>query len=141
MGPLVKPLPSPDARTAPFWAAAARHVLALQRCDACGRFAHPPVIVCPSCHSGLASFSFVPVSGFGVLRTWTIMRDAFLPAFRADVPWVIGEAELDGAPGVRLLARMADPPDAPLRYGAPVETQFEDLAPGVAIPVLALREG
>jgi hypothetical protein len=67
------------------------------------------------------------------------MRDAFLPAFRDDIPWVVGEAELSDAPGVRLLARMVDGPDAPLRAGAPVETRFADVGDGIALPVLALQ--
>ncbi len=136
---VTKPLPLPDSRSAPFWSAAASHVLAIQQCDRCGRFAHPPVSICPACLSVDASFSFSPVSGRGRLRTWTIMRDAFLPAFRPDVPWAIGEAELDDAPGVRLVARMVDDADAPFALDAPVETLFRDVAPGVALPVFALR--
>jgi hypothetical protein len=66
------------------------------------------------------------------------MRDAFLPGFRADIPWVVGEAELDDAPGVRLLARMIDDADAPLQIGAPVTVSFVDVAEGVALPALKL---
>jgi uncharacterized protein len=66
------------------------------------------------------------------------MRDTFLPGYRADVPWVVAEAELDDAPGVRLLARLTDDPDTPLRIGAPVTVSFVDVAEGVALPVLTL---
>jgi hypothetical protein len=66
------------------------------------------------------------------------MRDSFLPGFRSDVPWVIGEAELEDAPGVRLLARLMDDPDTPLRIGAPVMVSFVDVADGVALPALKL---
>jgi len=135
---MAKPLPVPDLLSEGFWSAAARHILALQRCDSCGRIAHPPVVICPACHSGEARFTFVPVSGRGRLKTWTIMRDAFLPAFRQDIPWVIGEAELDDAQGVRLLARVAAEPDTALTIGTPVETVFEDVAPDVALPVFRL---
>ena len=133
-----KPVPRPDQRSEPFWSAASSHQLVVQQCDNCGRLALPPVVVCPACLSPEAAFTFVPVSGRGTLRTWIIMRDAFLPGFRDDIPWVIGEAELDDAPGVRLLARMADGPDAPLRIGARVVTRFADVSDGVALPVLAL---
>jgi len=135
---IAKPLPLPDARSEGFWSAAARHVLALQRCDSCGRIAHPPVVLCPACFSADARFTFVPVSGHGRLKTWTIMRDAFLPGFRPDIPWVVAEAELDDAGGVRLVARLADGADAALVIDAPVETVFEDVAPGVALPLLRL---
>ena len=140
MTEMTKPLPVPDPRSAGFWSAAARHVLALQRCDSCGRIAHPPVVICPACLSDEARFTFVPISGRGRLRTWTVMRDAFLPAFRQEIPWVIGEAELDDARGVRLLARVAAPADTSFTLGTPIETVFEDVAPGVALPVFRLLD-
>jgi uncharacterized protein len=133
-----KPLPLPDDRSEGFWQAAAEHVLALQRCDSCGRFAHPPVVVCPRCLSVEAAFTFVPVDGQGRLATWTVMRDAFLPGFKEDIPWIIAEVELDEPAGVRLLARLQADVDTPLAIGLPVETVFEDVAPGVALPVLRL---
>ena len=68
------------------------------------------------------------------------MQEAFLPAFRQDIPWVIGEAELDDARGVRLLARVASPAEAALTPGTLVETVFEDVAPGVALPVFRLLD-
>jgi uncharacterized OB-fold protein len=77
------------------------------------------MVVYPACLSPAAQFSFVPVSQRGRLRTWTIMRDAFLPGFRADVPWVVGEAERDDAPGVRLLARLIDGASATLQIDTP----------------------
>jgi hypothetical protein len=66
------------------------------------------------------------------------MRDTFLPGFRADVPWVVGEAELDDAPGLRLLARMVDDAGAPLQVGAAVTVSFVDVGEGVALPALKL---
>jgi uncharacterized OB-fold protein len=133
-----KPLPLPDPGSEGFWTAAARHVLAIQRCESCGRLAHPPVVVCPACRSPRAEFSFVPVSGQGRLATWTIMRDAFLPGFRNEIPWAIGEAELDDAPGLRLIARLVDGADAPFAIGAPVTVVFEDVSDTVSLPLLKL---
>ena len=133
-----KPLPVPDPQSEGFWSSAARHVLALQRCDSCGRIAHPPVTICPSCLSGEARFGFVPVGGRGRLMAWTVMRDAFLPAFRDDIPWVVGEAELDGAQGARLVARVDVAAETALARGVPIETVFEDVAPGVALPVFRI---
>jgi hypothetical protein len=66
------------------------------------------------------------------------MRDAFLPGFRGDIPWIIAEAELDDPAGVRILARLQADPDTPLALGLPVDTGFEDVAPGIALPVLRL---
>lgn len=135
-----KPIPAPDQYSEGFWKAAAEHVLALQRCDSCDRFAQPPVLVCPACLSVEAAFTFVPVEGHGRLATWTVMRDAFLPGFRADIPWIIAEVELDHPAGVRLLARLRADAETPLSLGQAVETEFEDVAPGLALPVFRLAE-
>jgi hypothetical protein len=138
---IAKPLPVPDRLSEGFWSAAARHVLALQSCGSCGRIAHPPVVLCPACLSLDARFSDVVVSGRGRLKTWTVMRDAFLPGFRGDVPWVIGETELEDTGGVRLLARVAADPDTAFAIDDPVTTDFEDVAPGIALPVFRLVVG
>jgi uncharacterized OB-fold protein len=69
------------------------------------------------------------------------MHDAFLPAFRADVPYVVVDVELEEQPGLRVVGRLVDGADTPLRIGAAVETVFEDVAPGVAVPHFRLRRG
>jgi uncharacterized OB-fold protein len=132
-----KPLPLPDASSQGFWEAASRHVLAIQRCGHCGILAHPPRVVCANCLAPVPSWSFQPVSGRATVRTWTVMRQSFLPGFQADVPYVIVEAELEEQKGLRLLARLVgrlDGPEAPLKVGSPVEAVFEDAAEGFAIP-------
>ena len=133
-----KPRPIADARSEGFWSSAARHELSIQQCANCLRLTHPPVIICPACLSTTAGFSFVPVSGRGRLRTWTIMRDAFLPGFKSDVPWIIAEIELDDAPGVRLVARMSESAETPLSIGDSIHTFFSDLGPGTSLPIFRL---
>ena len=132
-----KPLPLPDPGSEGFWTAATRHVLAVQRCESSGRLGARTGRGVPCMPVAARQFSFVPVSGHGRLATWTIMRDAFLPGFRNDIPWAIGEAELD-APGVRLIARMVDGADAPFTIGAPVTVVFDDVSDGVSLPLLKL---
>ncbi len=133
-----KPVPVPDQVSEGFWAWASRHVLSVQRCDWCGRLALPPVILCPGCLSTQPRFSFTPTSGGGRLRTWTVMRDAFLPGFRADIPWVIGEVELDDAAGVRLLARLDEKAETELHIDVRVVVAFEDVSSGISLPVIRL---
>jgi uncharacterized OB-fold protein len=133
-----KPVPVPDRESEGFWSAAARQELAVQRCNYCGRLAHPPVVVCPGCLSPDPDFTFDTVRARATLRTWTIMRDAFLPGFKGDVPWVIAEAELDDAPGVRMIARLIDGPDSDLHSGAGVEFVFERISEEITLPVMQL---
>ena len=60
-----RPVPVPDESSAPYWEAAAEHVLAVARCSRCGTFALPPDVVCPHCGSTDPDFAFEPVSGRG----------------------------------------------------------------------------
>jgi len=132
-----KPIPVPDDQSAGFWSAAAEHVLAIQHCEACGRAAHPPVMVCGHCHDPERRFRSEPVRGSGRVRTWTVMRQAFLPGFAPDVPYAVAEIELDDV-DVRVIGRLRGAAPGGLTIGTPVSVSFEDVADGVAVPVFEL---
>ena len=130
-------MPVPDEQSQEFWAATAEHSLVLARCARCAKLCHPPDAVCPHCGSTDPAFAFTPVDGSGSVRSWTVMRQSFLPGF--DVPFVLVDVELSAQADLRLIGRLVDGPDAPLRLGAPVRLVFEDLAPGVAVPAFTLE--
>jgi uncharacterized protein len=131
-----RPVPEPDERSAPYWAAAADHVLTVARCSRCLAFTVPPDEVCPNCLSTEPEFRFVPIDGRGTIRSWTVVRQAFLPGF--EVPFVLVDVELAEAPDVRLIGGLTDGPDAQLRLGGEVEVVFDDLAPGTSVPAFRL---
>jgi uncharacterized OB-fold protein len=128
----------PDETSAPFWSAAAEHLLTVARCARCSRFTLPPDVVCPHCHSSDPDFEFTPVSGRGTVRSWTIVRQALLPGFDDDLPFVLVDVELAEQDDLRLIGRLLDGVTAELRVGAAVTVGFEDLAPGVAVPAFEL---
>jgi uncharacterized protein len=97
-------------------------------------------VVCPRCGATDPDFVFTPVDGAGTIRSWTVMRQSFLPGFDHDIPFVLVEVELSAQPDLRLIGRLVDGPDAALRVGAPVDLAFEDIEAGVAIPAWALAE-
>lgn len=132
-------MPVPDDRSHQFWSSAGAHTLVLARCARCATFSHPPDTVCPNCGSVDPAFEFTPVDGSGSVRSWTVMRQSFLPGF--DVPFVLVDVELSAQPDLRLIGRLVDGPDAPLSLGAPVRVVFEDVAPAVAVPAFALETG
>jgi uncharacterized OB-fold protein len=101
-------------------------------------YAHPPDVVCPHCRSTDPRFAFEPVSGRGTVRSWTIVRQSFLPGFDDDVPFVLVDVELAEQPELRMIGRLVDGPDAPLAIGAHVRAAFERIAPDVAVPAFAL---
>jgi uncharacterized OB-fold protein len=125
------PIPTPTPETQPFWEAAKRHVLSIQRCDDCQQYYFYPRPLCPHCLS--RAVSWVPVSGRGRLHTFVIN---YRPPrkFPTQDPIIIGIVELDEGP--RLLTNIvgiaADP--AQLRCDLPVEVVFEDITDEITLP-------
>ena len=134
----MRPLPVPDEQSAPYWEAAARHVLVLAQCSQCHTLTIPPEVVCPHCLSTEPNYEFVPVSGAGAVRTWTVLHDAFLPGFQDDTPFVLVDVELDAQLDLRMIGRLLDGAEAPLVLGDRVVVAFEDVASGVSIPAFRL---
>jgi uncharacterized OB-fold protein len=139
MSSVARPVPVVDEKSAPFWKAAADHVLTVARCSRCASFTHPPDVVCPNCRSTDPEFVFTPVSGRGTVRSWTIIRQSFLQGF--DVPFALVDVELADQADLRLIGRLLDGPDAPLRLGNAVRVEFEDVAPGISVPAFTLEDG
>jgi uncharacterized OB-fold protein len=94
--------------------------------------------VCPHCHHTDPAFTFVPAPDHGTIRSWTVVRQSFLPGFDDDLPYVLADVALDDDEDLRLIGRLVDGPDAPIRLGAPVEVTFEQLDDGVAVPAFEL---
>ena len=121
-----------DSATAPYWEAAARHELALPRCDECGLVFFPPREFCPGCWS--AELSWQPMSGRGTVWTFTEVHVPFYDdTWADDVPYVVAVVELDEGP--RLLANIVKPDIDRLAIGDWVEVTFEDRPEGVSLPM------
>jgi uncharacterized OB-fold protein len=133
-----KPVPVRDDRSTGYWEAAANGILALPRCGVCGRYVLPPGIVCPECGSTDPQFVAEPVVGGGTVRSWTVVRDAFLPGFADDVPYVLVDVELDVQPELRMIGRLVDGVDAPLHLDARVAVTFDQIDDGVSVPAFVL---
>src|SRR5690348_9156253 len=98
-----KPVPEPDELTSPYWGAAARDELAIQRCRRCRRW-YPPsgaVARCTAC--GSCELEHERVSGRGTIYTYTVTHDARSPVFADLTPYAIVWVELDEQAGVRLV--------------------------------------
>lgn len=134
-----RPWPIPDEQSAPFWDAAAEHRLTIARCSRCSAFSHPPDVVCPCCGSTDPGFAFTAVSGRGTIRSWTVMRQSFLPGFDDDLPFVLVDVELEDQVDLRTIGRLINGPTAPIQIGADVKVVFEDIAPGVSVPAFTLE--
>lgn len=129
-----RPVPVPDALSAGYWKAAASHQLVLARCARCQRFSHPPAAVCGECGAFAHHLSYKAVSGSGVVRSWTIVRQALLPGFEKLVPYVLVDVEMDAQQGLRMTGRWLESVEDQPAPGDKVAVQFEDLAEGISVP-------
>ena len=134
-----RPRPVPDEQSKPYWDAAARHVLMAARCSRCDKLSLPPDVVCAHCGTSEPRFVFTPLSGRATVRSWTVVRQSFLPGFADELPFVLVDVELAEQPELRLIGRLLDGVGSPLHVGDNVDVGFEDVEPGVSIPAFILR--
>jgi uncharacterized OB-fold protein len=117
MSEYTKPLPKPSPTSRPFWEAAKRHELLLQRCGACSKFIYYPRPRCPHCFSDRLGWE--RCSGRGKVYSYTVVRRASSRAFVAIV-------EL--AEGPRMTSNIVTPPEQ-VRVDMPVTVFFDDVTP------------
>ncbi|WP_176595591.1 MULTISPECIES: Zn-ribbon domain-containing OB-fold protein [Sphingobium] len=120
-----RPIPLPDPLSDPFWAAARRHELHMQRCDACGRLAYPPEIACRAC--GGSGLGFVAVSGQATLHSWTVLHDPPSPGFRDRLPVILAVVELEEQARLLMSSNLVGIAPGDLRIGLPLQARFEDV--------------
>jgi uncharacterized OB-fold protein len=117
-----RPIPVLTELNRPFWTGGADGQLHIQRCSRCERLIHPPALLCPDDHS--AELTFVPVSGEGVLETWTQNQHAWFPGFPS--PYIVAYVTLAEDVRARLLTNLVGVDDpALLEVGMPVSVVFE----------------
>jgi uncharacterized OB-fold protein len=129
-----RPVPTPDAATAPYWSAAHEQRLVMPRCLDCSRYHFYPRTLCPHCGSTRLEWS--ACGGRGTVYSYTIVHRAPSPAFAADVPYVVAVVEIDEGP--RLMTNVVGcAPDA-VRIGMKVGVAFRQVTDDVTLPVFEL---
>jgi hypothetical protein len=106
-----------DPLTAPFWEAAARGVLVVQRCRVCGRHQFYPRPYCLACQSD--EVAWVAASGRGTVYSMTTVHMEIAPEFPP--PYVVAIVELDEGP--RLLTNIVG---GPCRIGDRVRVTWRE---------------
>jgi uncharacterized OB-fold protein len=133
---VTRPIPVPNEWTKPFWDAAKGGVLALQRCQVCRCFQHPPYATCVQCIS--ADMKFEPVKGEGTIYAYTIMYHTGDKRFAAAVPYASIIVELDEAPGALMAGNLLGVPYTEAKVGRRVEVIFEKLNDDITLPQFKL---
>ncbi len=124
-----KPLPHIDEETRPWWEAAQRHELYIQKCRDCGDLRFHPRALCTSCMS--SDTEWLRCSGRGKIYTFTVTNQNGSAGFRDSLPYVLAWVELDE--GVKLLTNIIDCPPDQVRIDMPVEAVFDDVTPDVTL--------
>ena len=122
---VTRPIPVPNEWTKPFWDAAKRGSLELQRCQSCGHFQHPPYATCTQCVS--TDLKFEAVRGQGAIYAYTIMYHTGDKRFAAAVPYASIIVELDDAPGALMAGNLLGAEYTEAKVGRRVEVVFEKL--------------
>jgi uncharacterized protein len=125
----LKPLPSIDEESRPWWEALKRHELYIQKCRACGALRYYPRALCPECLS--SATEWLRVAGKGRVYTFTVTRQNQLTGFRESLPYVLAYVELED--GVKLLTNIVDCKPEEAQIGMAVEAVFDDVTGEVTL--------
>jgi acetyl-CoA acetyltransferase/uncharacterized OB-fold protein len=119
-----------DARSEPFFAAAAENVLMIRRCEGCGGWLAPTASECPGCARD-GELGWAPASGRGTLVSWSVVHPR--GGGPVSVPALV---ELAEGPWMPSGLRLADPRELDsLRAGLPVAAEFVHPEHGASYPV------
>jgi len=100
--------PVTDPLTAPFWDAASKGRLVIQRCRACGELRWPPLVGCPECHGRDATWDEVRPTG--TIWSFVVYHRAFAAELKDEIPYTVAMVQLDDGP--YLVGRLHDAEDA-----------------------------
>jgi uncharacterized OB-fold protein len=114
---------------APFWAAARRGSLVLQRCNRCGHVIYPIGPVCSHCLSD--DIEWTPMSGRGHVTSFVVYHRGWTNWLAERVPYAVVQVELEEGP--RLTGNPLDLPLAELAVGLEVTVAFERVSREVTL--------
>ena len=126
-----KPLPAISGETKPFWDAARRGDLMIQRCGDCNEYQWYPRGFCSNCWS--PNIKNVRSSGRGSIWTYTVTYQNRTPGFNEDVPYILALVELEE--GVKLFSNIVECNLRDVSIGMAVEVTFVPATPQVHVPM------
>jgi len=128
-----KPVPAITPEMVPFFEAAKRHQLVVQRCTQCGTHRFPAREICSTCLSRASEW--VPVSGAGEVFSYNVMHQVYHPGFADEVPYAVVVIKL--TEGAKMNSNLVGVSPDRIRIGMPVRVIFEDITDDVTLPKFA----
>lgn len=120
-----------------FWRHCNNKSLSFQACSDCGRYRHPPMPICPHCHSERSEWQ--PASGPMRVFTYTWVHHPAHPEVRDSLPYNVALVEFPACGGVRLVSNVVDARPQELRVGVELELLWEAGAEGQQLPRFRLK--
>ena len=129
---LNKPLPTITDLTRPFWTAAKRGQLLLQKCQRCATFNFHPKPWCIEC--GSRELAWMPAKPFGTVYSHTVSRSVAMnyAGWEAELPVILCLVDLDD--GARMYAQVTDCRPEDIHVGMRVAVHFVDISDEAGIP-------
>ncbi|MBE3558090.1 MAG: Zn-ribbon domain-containing OB-fold protein [Ktedonobacteraceae bacterium] len=132
-----KPIPDVSEIARPYWEAARREELAIQRCRACGAAIFYPRHWCPACFS--LNLGWEKASGSGEVLSYSIIYQAPFESYAPDVPYVLAIIKL--AEGPQMMTNIINCRPENIYVGMPVQVTFERRAGEFNVPQFQPRSG
>ena len=125
-----KLLPTVVGETKPYWNAAERGQLLIQKCNACSRYQFYPRGFCSHCWS--LDIGWVKSSGKGTVWTYTVTFQNRSPGYSEEVPYVVALVELEE--GVRMFSNIVECNYQQVSIGMAVQVVFRKATDAITIP-------
>lgn len=129
-----KPVPLKTQDNHPYWDAADDHQLALQKCDDCQTYAHPPGPSCANCGSEKMSWENFGADIQATIYSFVVSYRPFLPGFQDDLPTIIAQGLLKDVPGVKIMCNVLECDAKDVYIGMPVKMKWDDIVDDRALP-------
>lgn len=113
-----RPQPRPSWLSAPFWEAAARGELIVQRCGACQHLFFRPEAACPRCLA--QEWSWERMSGRATVYSFTVVHRPPVPGMT--VPYAVADVLLDE--GVHMMTNIVGCDKDEVAIDMPVKVEF-----------------
>ena len=123
-------LPAATSLSQPYWDGARDGKVLFQECGRCRTRWHPPMPLCPECHS--TDIEWRAAAGGGTISTYTVVHHPTHPAFQDQVPYVVAVVELDEGP--RIVTNVKHCRVEDVHGGMRVSMFFEAVTDSVSLP-------
>lgn len=133
MSQAVRPRPPINRDNAFFFEGIDRGELLVQKCDSCNELRHPPVPMCPTCHS--LEWTGAPMSGRGSVFSYVVLHHPVVPPFEPG--YIVALVELEEGP--RIVMNLEGVEAADVTVGMPVTVTTENVDPELVLPVARPR--